>query len=219
MQRHTLHLCCSLAFMLPAAAPLHAQSAGNGSLGPISSVSSEWLQLNDRSMNRNGSPSSATTIGHDLATGLRFELGYLRAARNESSAKGITGGLSIPLSYRRLTLRPGASVLVGQAQAVSDAGGYFYTSPATGQAAYQPRMQYSRGSTVGMIGTLGAELQIGAGVSATGSIREATFSGTVLAGNRSRTLSGFGLSVRPGTLLEALHLRSNSSASNPDTQR
>ena len=216
MHRFTFRLCCSLALLLPAAS-IQAQSA-NGSLGPISSISSEWLQLNTRSMDRDGSPSSATTIGHDVGNNVRFELGYLRAARNESSAKGITAGLSIPVSYRRLTLRPGASVLAGTAQTSRDAGGYFYTSPATGQAAYQPRMLYSRGSTLGAIATLGAEFRIGAGVSATASIREATFSGTVLQNDRARTLAGFGLSLRPGSLLEALHLRSNASASNSDNR-
>ena len=215
MHRNSLRFFCSLSLLLPATAQLQAQGA-NGSLGPISSVSSEWLQLNDRSMNRDGSPSTATTVGHDVGR-VRFELGYLRAARDESTAKGFTAGMSRPLSYHRLTVRPGVAMLVGTAQTVRDAGGYYYSAP-SGQSVYQPRMLYSRGNTIGGIATLGAEFRVGAGVSATASIRQASFSGLVLAGDRARTLSGFGLSLRPGTLLEALHLRSSSSASNSDNQ-
>jgi hypothetical protein len=206
MRRSEAHLVFACAFLLAPALSARAQQLPSSSFGPISAITAEWLQLNGGEMYRDGSPSTAWGIAHDFRTGLRFELGYLRVARNESSAKGATAGVSFPLSYRRVTVRPGVTLLAGTAQASRDSGGYYYTTP-SGQPGYQPRMRYTRGTTVGALASLVAELRLTAGISATASIRQAGFSGDVLYDDRYRTLAGFGLSVRPGSLLQALHLR------------
>ena len=206
MRRSALCFTLAVPALLALAAPARAQKAASGSFGPISAVSADWLHLNGGEMYRNGSPSTAWGVAHDFRSNLRFELGYLRVARNESSAKGATAGVSIPISYHRLTVRPGVMLLAGTAQATRDSGGYYFTTP-TGQTGYQPSMRYSRGTTIGAIASLSAEIRLTAGVSATASIRQAGFSGDVLYDARFRTLAGFGLTVRPGSLLQALHLR------------
>jgi len=206
MRRSAIRLSVSLAVLLSLAAPARAQKAASGSFGPISAVSADWLHLNGGRMDRDGSQSTAWSLAHDFDNSLRFELGYLRVARNESSAKGATAGVSIPISYNRLTVRPGVMLLAGTAQATRDSGGYYFTTP-TGQTGYQPSMRYSRGTTIGAIASISAEIRLTAGVSATASIRQAGFSGDVLSDDRFRTLAGFGLTVRPGSLLQALHLR------------
>jgi hypothetical protein len=205
MRRFVIAL--SLAVLVSPPCTVHAQQAASGSVGPISAISADWMHVNDGAMRRDGSQSAAWSLAHDFGSRLRFELGYLRAAREESSAKGATAGISFPMSFHRVTIRPGATLLAGVAQASRDSGGYYYTNSG-GQTSYQPRMRYTRGSTVGAIASLGAEFRLTAGFSATATIRQAGFSGDVLDGDRLRTLAGFGLSVRPGHLLQALHLRS-----------
>ena len=188
------------------AAPGRAQSVAAGSPAPISAISAEWLRVDGGAMDRDGSPSSAFSVAHDFRSGVRIEVGYLRAARTANTAKGATAAISIPASYGRLTVRPALAVLGGTAQASHDTGGYYYLTP-TGQAGYQPRMAYTRGTTWGAIASIGAELRIAAGISAIASLREARFSGRVLEDDRNRTLGGLGLAVRPDDLLQALHFR------------
>jgi hypothetical protein len=150
-------------------------------------------------------PSYGWSIAHDRPNGLRLELGYLRAARPTTTAKGVTGGVGLRFDHGRLSVRPGIAALVGIAETNGDGDGYDWRGvDDADQEGHQARLVYARGTTVGGGVGVGAELRLGAGVSLTGSVRQWVFSGSELSANRDRTLAGFGLSLNPGGLFHAL---------------
>ena len=171
------------------------------------SLSAEWLHANRGDLHRDALPSYGWSIAHDRPNGMRFELGYLRAARPTTTAKGVTGGFGLRFDRGRFSVRPGVAALVGVAETNADLGGYDWRgieAPNDGQDGHQGRAVYSRGTTIGGGLSLGAEYHLGAGVSLTGSVRQWLFSGPVLSSHPDRTLAGFGLSLRPGGLVQAL---------------
>ena len=199
----------ALVALLAMTAPAHAQQP----MPPAShtwetlTISAEWLHANSGALHRNALPSYAWGIAHDRPSGLRLELGYLRAARPTSTAKGLTGGIGLKFDRGRLSLRPGIAALVGVAETIEDRDGYDWLgveAPNAGQEGHQERPGYARGTTVGGGLSVAGEVRLGAGVSLTGSVRQWLFSGSVLSGSRDRTLAGIGISLRPGGLVQAL---------------
>jgi hypothetical protein len=85
------------------------------------------------------------------------------------------------------------------------------------QEGHQARFVYARGTTVGGGVGVGAEFRLGAGVSLTGSVRQWAFSGSVLSGNRGRTLIGIGLALNPSGLFHTLRGQSTSATTNSAT--
>jgi hypothetical protein len=168
-------------------------------------VSAEWLHANSSPLHRDALPSYGWSIAHDRPNGLRLELGYLRAARPTTTAKGVTGGVGLRFDHGRLSVRPGIAALVGTAEMNGDRDGYDWRGvDDANQEGHQARFVYARGTTVGGGVGVGAELRLGAGVSLTGSVRQWVFSGSQLSGNRGRTLAGIGLSLNRGGLFHAL---------------
>jgi hypothetical protein len=160
----------------------------------------EWLQAGAGSIHRGALPSLALAVSRvqrgGLLQGLEVEGGWLRAARPTTTAQGLTLGVARALAAGPVTLRPGVAVLAGQAIAAPDSGGYDWrgiTPPYLGQTGYQDRPRLARGGTVGAGLQLGAEVGLGRGVHATGSVRQWAFSSTLLGPNRSPLLAGVGL--------------------------
>ena len=194
--------------VLMIAAPVHAQSqsaAMTPSLGPLTAVSAEWLQIGTGSLYRNVTPSLAITVAHDHLNGLRLEVGYLRAVRRLSTVNGATGGISMPLTHGRLTVRPGIGALVGRAVTAVDEGGYAWQSdtPDSTETGYQSHRRYMRETTVGGAVNLSAELQVIRALAITASIRQWIFTGDAIRQNRTPMLAGLGLSFHPGAVVRS----------------
>jgi hypothetical protein len=209
---HRSHLAAAgtlaAAVLLPAPVRAQEPAAARHPVPVLSSVSGEWLQVGGGALNRDASPSFALSFAHDRPNGLRFTLGYLRAARARTAAEGLTAGLSLPVRTGRLTVRPGLSMLVGAAEAAVDRGGYNWADSASQtQSGYQARPLDANGTTLGAGLDLGAEVRLVAGVSVAASVRQWLFSGSVLRGDRAATLAGFGLSLHPNEMLSALRGR------------
>jgi len=195
-----------VASVLLMAAPAHAQSqraAMAPSFGPLAAVSAEWLQIGAGSLDRDATPSLAIAVAHDRPNGLRLEAGYLRAARRLSTVNGATGSVSMPLTYGRLTVRPGIGALVGRAVTTVDEGGYAWQSgtPDSTETGYQSHRSYLRETTVGGAVNLGAEFQVIRALAITASVRQWVFTGDAIRQNRTPMLAGLGLSFHPGAVV------------------
>jgi len=174
----------------------------------LGSITGEWLHVGGEALNRDAAQSFALAFAHDRPSGLRFELGYLRAARALTNAEGVTAGMSVPVRAGRVTVRPGFSLLLGAAEAGADRGGYNWAD-STGQlqTGYQGRPLDANGTALGAGFSLGAEVRLLAVVSRAASVRQWLFTGSVLRGNRATTLLGFGLAVHPSDMLSTLRGR------------
>ena len=187
--------------------PAQAQSPGSDHHPTpiLSAVSGEWLHVGGEALHRDATQSLSLTLAHDRPSGLRVELGYLRAARERTNAEGATAAVSLPLRSGRVTVRPGLAMLVGAAEASVDRAGYNWRdADGTIQTGHQGRPLDSNGTTVGGGLSLGAEVRVGAGVSLAASVRQWVFSGQVLRADRASTLMGLGLSVHPSEIYSAL---------------
>lgn len=208
MFRRTLPIAAALGLaLLPGRADAQHASAAPAPMGAFT-VSGEWLHLNSGSLHRDALPSLGWSFGMDHARGFRLEAGYLRVARPGTTAKGFTAGAGWNFVRNRVTLRPGVSALLGVAERIGDRDGYDWQgvdgTPLEGDAGHQDRVGYQRGTTVGGSLNLAADYYLGAGMSFTASLRQWVFTGGVLSGDRDRVLAGFGLSLRPGVLVQAL---------------
>ncbi|MEA2724863.1 MAG: hypothetical protein QOH59_2634 [Gemmatimonadales bacterium] len=194
--------------LLPALVRAQEPALVHHSVPILGSITGEWLHAGGEALNRDASQSFALIFAHDRPSGLRFELGYLRAARAVTNAEGVTAGLSLPLQAGRLTVRPGFSMLLGAAEAGVDRGGYNWAD-STGQihTGYQGRPLDANGTALGAGFSLGAEVRLLAGISLAGSVRQWLFAGSVLRGDRATTLLGFGLAVHPTDVIRTLRRR------------
>ena len=196
------------AVLLPALVGAQEPTAVHHPVPILSSVTGEWLHVGGEALNRDASQSFALGFAHDRPNGLRFELGFVRAAKALTNAEGLTAGLSLPVRAGRLTVRPGLSMLVGAAEAAVDRGGYNWADSTTQtQTGYQSRPLDANGTTVGAGLSVGAEVRLLDGISLAASVRQWLFSGSVLSGNRAATLVGFGLSIHPNEVLGTLRGR------------
>jgi hypothetical protein len=173
-------------------------------------LTAEWLHLGAGGLHRDALPSYAWGLSREIGhRGLRVELGYLRAARATSTAKGLSAGLALSRTRGRLTVRPGVAMLAGVAETVADSGGYDWRAEGgvseggyeDGQVGYESRLRYTRGTTIGGGLSLAADARLVAGLSVTGSTRYWLFTGDVLRADRTRLLAGFGISLRPAELV------------------
>src|SRR4051812_27109540 len=109
-------------------------------------VSAEWLHANSGPLHRDALPSYSWSIAHDRPNGLRLELGYLRAARPTTTAKGLTAGVGLRFDDGRLSVRPGVAALVGVAENNADRDGYDWQGVGDAdQEGHQARLVYARG--------------------------------------------------------------------------
>ena len=207
MQRSSLAAAGILAVsvLLPALVGAQEPAIVHHSVPILGSVTGEWLHVGGEALNRDASQSYALVFAHERPSGLRLELGYLRAARALTDAEGVTAGLSMPVRAGRLTVRPGFSMLLGAAEAGVDRGGYNWAD-STGQiqTGYQGRPLDANGTALGAGFSLGAEVRLLAGISLAASVRQWLFAGSVLRGDRATTLLGFGLAVHPTDVLRTL---------------
>jgi hypothetical protein len=215
MPRLTRSAASAALAMLAATAAAWAQDVPKPARHPLTgyAASAEWLQANGGGLHRDALPSYAWSLSRDIGDrGLRLELGYLRAARATSTAKGVSAGLALSRTRGRFTVRPGIAALAGVAETVADGGGYNWRAEGgvsegdypDGQAGYQGRPLYTRGTTFGGGLSVAAEARLVAGLSVTGSTRYWVFSGDVLRADRTRFLAGVGLAVRPAELVAAV---------------
>jgi hypothetical protein len=175
-------------------------------------LTAEWLQLGGGGLNRDALPSYEWSLSREIGhQGLRIEVGYLRAARPTTTAKGVSAGIALSKTRGRFTLRPSIAALAGVAETVADSDGYHWRAEGgvseggypDGETGYQGRARYTRGTTIGGGLSLAAEARLIAGLSVVGSTRYWVFSGNVLRSDRTRLLAGFGLAVRPADFVAA----------------
>ncbi len=196
-------LAAALTATFVAGSPLHAQTPDSAVASPRAHgarFAGEWLQANGGPIDRHALPSLAATVSRRLDRGVfsgaELEVGWLRAARPTTTAQGVTAGLARALRAGPLTLRPAIAALAGQALSTVDSGGYDWrgiNAPYLGQTGYQDRPRLTRGATVGAGLQLGADVALYRGLHLTGSVRQWTYTGRVIAANRSPLLAGFGL--------------------------
>ena len=208
--------------VLAAVGPLRAQNVA-GPTPPRASayaLTAEWLQLGAGDLNRDAFQSYAWSLSRDIGhRGLRVDLGYLRAARPTTTAKGVSAGLGLSRTRGRFTVRPSIAALVGVAESVADSDGYHWRAEDGGETGYEGRKAYARGTTLGGGLSLAAEMRLLAGLSVVGSTRYWVFSGNVLRADRTRLLAGFGIAVRPADLVAAIRRdRPGSIAATTETQ-
>ncbi len=211
MIRRALPIAVALSVaLLPGRAEAQHASPAPAPMGAYT-VSGEWLHLNSGSLRRDALPSLGWSIGMDHPRGFRLEAGYLRVARPGTTAKGFTAGAGWNFVRDRVTLRPGVSALIGVAERIGDRDGYDWQgvngTPLEGDTGHQDRVGYQRGTTLGGSLNFAADYYVGAGMSITASLRQWVFTGGVLSEDRDRVLAGFGLSVRPGALVQSLRGR------------
>lgn len=195
-----------LSAMLLIAASAHAQE-----LSPIDrlayDVHYEWLQVGAGGAGRNVAPSGVLLVGRDITRGAlagwRADVGWLRAARHETNAKGLTAVVTRPFPMGRLTLSGGVATMIGRAESAVDSGGYAWLD-ANGLTGTELRPRAIQSATVGAGIVLGAAYRLAPGVDATASVRPWLFSGSAIASNRAPVLAGFGLSIRPDVATAAL---------------
>jgi hypothetical protein len=198
---------------LPAASD--AQVAARPARAERWSLDAQYLHVGSGPISRRASRSLGATLGFDLArssgTGVswRAEGGWMRVARENSTAQGATLGASVGVPVgrgarrgdARLTLRPGVAALLGWEEAQGETPLYDWRGlPATGyagQTGTQGYRQPARANAAGGGVSLGAELRVSRGLSVTGSVREWLFAGDVIRADRSSTLGGLGLAIRP----------------------
>jgi hypothetical protein len=178
-------------------------------------LDAQYLQLSSGAVARHATPSLGVVLSKSIGTSVgsnsiawRAEAGWLRAVRQATTAQGATLGISADLGLpneasapSRLIIRPGIAVLAGWAEAQDSVALY----PYLGAAAGAPGTQYSwfttRGRTFGAGVSLGAEFRLSSAIGVSASIRQWSFSGDVVAPNRSVMLGGVGISVHPQALV------------------
>lgn len=170
-------------------------------------VDAQYLHVGAAPIRRHAGASMGLTIARalgsrDPARALQLEGGWLRASRVQTQVQGVTLGLSAGLPVgSSLTVRPGAAMLAGWAEAQDVTSAYDWRGmPNTadvGQSGTEQFLRPVRGRAAGAGASLGADLRLASGVSIVGSVREWMFTGAVIRPNRHATLAGVGVAVRP----------------------
>lgn len=213
-------ICLVLAYGLPHRAPLYAQvTTANAPAADRWSVDAHNLHAGAAPIRRHAGTSMAVTLARTFGRSTptrapRLEVGWLRASRVRTQAQGVTLGasLGLPIGPRApwdttsalLTLRPGAALLAGWAEAQTATLTYDWRglpdTPYAGQTGTQTVWRPVRGRTTGAGLSLGADLHLTNGLSVVGSVRHWTFTGPVIRPNRQATLAGLGIAARPRAL-------------------
>lgn len=188
------------AIVIALAAPLHAQITPTTAPGQTKRfetgivIGGDWLQANALPLDR------AAMHSVDFSVSLRrqrwaFDGGWLRIARDLSTVQGVYFSAGPLLHLGPVLFIPAVSVLGGQAQESRDSTGFdFVVSP--GVIGHTPRYSYSSSATGG--GSVGITVEVPVyrmiGFRAVAS--EWLLAGAPLAGDRTRTVVGAGLSLR-----------------------
>jgi hypothetical protein len=186
------------AIVVALAAPLHAQiTPGTTPTKRFETgivIGGDWLQANALPLERDAMHSV------DFSVSLRRQTwavdgGWLRIARDLSTVQGVYFSAGPLLHLGPVLFIPAVGVLGGQAQESRDSTGFdFVVSP--GVIGHTPRYSYSSSATGG--GSVGITVEVPVyrmiGFRAVAS--EWLFAGAPVAGDRSRTVVGAGLSLR-----------------------
>jgi hypothetical protein len=222
--RRGAHAAIGLAVVAVAALPAGAQRPDSLPHPDVDrwTVAAEYLHAGAAPIGRRAEPSMFITVGRALGAGhpsqaVRVEGGWLRASRVTTQAQGVTLGASVGLPVGRratagadagtaaLTLRPGAAVLAGWAEAQTTTPAYAWRGvPNTafaGQTGTAVAWRPVRGRTTGAGVTLAADLRLSPAVALTGAVQQWAFTGPVIRPNRQATLAGVGITLRPRTLV------------------
>jgi hypothetical protein len=209
----------ALALVLSAQRPLHAQRVVDSPTRRDPwTLDGQYLQLGGRALGRDATPSMSVTLGREVAEHVhgmswRGEAGFMRAVAAPFTAQGGTLGLSASVAVphtgqhedggprARLLLRPGVSMLAGWAESQDSSAMYEWRgvagTPATGTSGTQYTWSTTRGGTVGVGISLGAELRVSRALALSASVQRWGFSGSVAGARRRTTLVGVGVSARP----------------------
>jgi len=218
--RATAHVAIGLLIAVTAALELHAQSPVAAPRDPWT-FDAQYLHWNAGDVRRHATPSFEATLGRAAGdagvagANWRIEAGWLRAVRATTTAQGATLGLSAGIAVPgtgsrgadaspRLTVRPGIALLAGWAEAQDSTTIYDWRglpgTAAAGTTGSEYTFSTTRGATMGVGMTLGAELRITRAIALSASARHWMFSGGVIAPNRQSTLIGLGAAMHPALL-------------------
>lgn len=225
-----------VALARPAAAQL-ASPAPNGEVARWS-LDGAYEHLGAGPIRRQAPASMSVSLGRDFGGGAggwaaarawRAEAGWMRSARQATTAEGVTLGLSIALPWggegagadrSRFTLRPGVALMAGWAEAQDSAAFYDWEgqpgTPYADSTGTQTTLARTRGGTAGASLSLAAEWRITRGLGVTASLRQWAFGGAVIRPNRHATLAGVGVSLRPAVLADDTRRAWRWRASEPD---
>jgi hypothetical protein len=174
----------------------------------------QYLQLSGRPIRRDATPSLGATIGRELGRlggsgpAWSAEVGWLRAVRSGTTAQGATVGISTGFALphtgdepSRFTLRPGLALLAGWAESEDSTALYDWRGIAgsadAGTSGTERSYSTVRARTQGVGASIGAEFRLSDALALSASVRQWTFRGHAMSSNRSQTLAGVGVAVRP----------------------
>lgn len=185
----SLVLCCVTSLSLAA----QAAPASTRSFDHVIIVGGDWYQANALPLNRD----AAQSVGGDISWrpgDWAFNGGFLRIARDLSTIQGVTLSAGRVIHAGPVRFIPALSILGGESYESRDSTGYnFVTGTTTGHVA---RYSYSSGFAFGGAGGLTLEIPIYRIVAARASAAEWVFAGSPVAGDRTRTVVGVGLTIR-----------------------
>jgi hypothetical protein len=188
---------CALAMSLSAAASLGAQAPSSAFKPEPFSIRAEWLQAN-ASLSRSTMPSNAITLAYE-GERVGYTAGFLRIARDLSTVEGGTIGVELGARSNRARVTLGAQGLVGVVMASADTTGYDAIG-AGGVVVHTPRYDYSRGTALGVGGTLAFEYDVMAHLGLRATASAWTFTGTPFGTEKTRTTLGVGIAIPFGGL-------------------
>lgn len=178
----------------PAAAIVPSPIMHGALFGGSLYATGDWLQANALPLNRDAIHSMSFDLSYRRSS-WAVDAGYLRIARDLSTARG--GFLSGSYVYRwnRITLLPFIGGFVGEALASADSTGYNFIA-ADGSVGHQTRYSFSKGTTIGGGAGLTAEVSLYGPIALRLDGADWFFSGDALALDRNRPVFGAGLSLR-----------------------
>jgi len=188
------------AIVVALAAPLYAQATPTPGTTPTKRfetgivVGGDWLQANALPLDRDAMQSVDFSVSLRRQT-WALDGGWLRVARDLSTVQGVYFSAGPLLHLGPVLFIPAVGVFGGQAQESRDSTGFDFVA-GQGVIGHTPRYSYSSSAAGGGSVGITVEVPIYRMIGFRAVASEWLFAGAPLAGDRTRTIVGAGLSLR-----------------------